>query len=375
MGKLVYLDTQDYIRLHNQSGPANELDAVNRIASYARCAEIAALYSVYSLAEFVTKPSEDFVGERRERGKLLKELCGHNSLPYPTDLDHRRGRYGKNLWLSSELLGRKVRDIFSGIPKAAISHFRTDTSRVNRAERRRLSSRQGFIEEMKAQGITWRNFEIDIDRTRFPSAFIERRLIQRLIWGEVNLEYVAKVFVDDLGDPERYADTTYWSAAVEDRAELLRMRGSAIAEPFLAFQEKARERKEIIARLDAAKSTLRAELRKAGYSSQQIKNEIRRYVPTDTVPPVDIGEFLKPLEKLMPQYRYAHVSHYMRKIVDDAFDVAPNDAGDLYHLIYAYDVDVFRCDSKMWSIFGDFEPFKGKLYKSAEAALEALNDA
>jgi hypothetical protein len=64
------------------------------------------------------------------------------------------------------------------------------------------------------------------------------------------------------------------------------------------------------------------------------------------------------------QERVGHFEVYFRHIIKSPESFRRSDMMDLLHMCYAYDVDLFRCDKKMFEIFREYIPFRGKLVRS-----------
>ena len=102
---IVYLDTQDYIRLFNETdgGPAHGI--LDQILAFRDRGEITICYSWVIMLEFITRPTDEFREERIRRGQLVKEICGPNAFPYITELKHGVRFPNNGMWFSR--CGRK----------------------------------------------------------------------------------------------------------------------------------------------------------------------------------------------------------------------------------------------------------------------------
>ena len=84
MALIVYLDTQDYINLFNESDEGPNHQVLADLLEHRDRGEIVIGFSFATILEFITKPDAANRRERVRRGQLVKDICGPNAFPYPT---------------------------------------------------------------------------------------------------------------------------------------------------------------------------------------------------------------------------------------------------------------------------------------------------
>ena len=84
MALIIYLDTQDYIKLFNEPTEGPNHQVLTDLLAYRDRGEIVIGFSFATIMEFITKPDAANRRERVRRGQLIKDICGPNAFPYPT---------------------------------------------------------------------------------------------------------------------------------------------------------------------------------------------------------------------------------------------------------------------------------------------------
>ena len=84
MPRIIYLDTQDYIKLFNEPNAGPNHQVLTDLLAYRDRGEIVLGFSFATILEFITRPDAANRRERVRRGQLIKDICGPNAFPYPT---------------------------------------------------------------------------------------------------------------------------------------------------------------------------------------------------------------------------------------------------------------------------------------------------
>ena len=105
---VVYLDTQDYIRLFNEPDDGPNHAILRQLMEHRGRGEIVIGYSWVIMLEVITRPTEEFRDERVRRGQLVKDICGLHAFPFYADF--RLGaRFPNNgQWISGKNGGKAI---------------------------------------------------------------------------------------------------------------------------------------------------------------------------------------------------------------------------------------------------------------------------
>jgi predicted nucleic acid-binding protein len=82
----LHLDTSDYSAMYRAVPGTDQARVRDRLLELARSGRIEIGLSHHVVFELLQKAEPQFREDRLERARLLKELCGQNAFPYPTDL-------------------------------------------------------------------------------------------------------------------------------------------------------------------------------------------------------------------------------------------------------------------------------------------------
>ena len=97
---IIYLDTQDYIRLFNEpaGGPYHAI--LDQLLVLRDQGDIVIGYSWAIMLEFITRPTDEFREERVRRGQLVKDICGRNAFSYFSQLKQGARFPNNGFWIA-----------------------------------------------------------------------------------------------------------------------------------------------------------------------------------------------------------------------------------------------------------------------------------
>jgi hypothetical protein len=213
---VVYLDTQDFYNL------SREQDTLNSIYEYlireCELENILIGYSFPLVFELLRHYDEQHKPERLRIARFVKQLCGNNAFPYPTDLASGAKFPNDGVWMPGDAL-----ETFAPaeLEKRIISSFRNTLSedpRVNRKLRRKLGSRSGLKDVMNS--IPMR----PLTKNDFPDIpiyddILNGRFIQRYIEGKISSHLLSNALTKWLTDPEHAIQIWYEYANLSNPLE------------------------------------------------------------------------------------------------------------------------------------------------------------
>ncbi len=173
---MIYLDTQDYIRLFNDDLDSPNHAILDRLIGYRDSGQISIGFSFHIVAEFITKPNAENRLERVRRGELIKSICGLNAFPPMTELAKGK-RFPTQSWITADdrrvVSAAKLKKI---VRDTAEELIRKNPS-LNRAQRRKLLRNGGVEEFLRQKGQSWGS-----KRSHFKDFLVSDEIIQSGIW-------------------------------------------------------------------------------------------------------------------------------------------------------------------------------------------------
>ncbi|WP_456389371.1 hypothetical protein [Profundibacter sp.] len=183
MASLVYLDTQDYIKIFNEAATGPNNLVLNELLKARDCGEIVIGFSFVTIMEFITKPDLSNRAERVRRGELIARVCGKNAFPYITDMANGATFPNGGNWMLHS--GEKVISARS-FRKRMRREFELQIAKqnVNRHIRRKLLRNGSMDELFKQSGTVWGRKRSDWGDIPVSDEFIESRVVERFFKGQ-----------------------------------------------------------------------------------------------------------------------------------------------------------------------------------------------
>jgi len=350
---LVYLDTQDFIKLHNHPDWTESQKFFNIVDTLGVAGKVKFGFSYLHVVEFLTKPAPEWLDERLARARLIKRVCGTNAFPYPTDLSQGRHFPNDGYWMPLSAFQDIYSTSFDSM-LAKMAKVELKELPVNRKARRRFLNKK-FLFEFMAKNIPASGFQ----RAHFgplpiSDDFLRGRYLERYIRGEIDEKALKDALTRSFSDPEEFCRLFYIYKNEEDMAK--KMFRSAQA-TIVNLEKEAEIFACSLSRMRQQRDSARKALRQKGFPEQKVRALTRVKIPS----PNNFDLDQKRLAKLFGEERLYHLNLYFRGVLSGKFKPCQSDFGDLFHFFYAYDCDIFRCDLKMKSIMDSCPAFQDKL--------------
>ena len=351
---IVYLDTQDYIRLFNEpdSGPAHMV--LDQILAFRDRGDIVMGYSWVIMLEFITRPSDDFREERIRRGQLVKDICGPNAFPFFSDFKSGARFPNNGIWISCRDGKLVTAKWFRHQMEKQYLETLAEQKGLNRAQRRRLKAPSAMQQLLRDSTSTWGTKREDFKGFPVSDELIESGVMTRFMKGRCSDVEFEKRINSWLSDPAEFSRIVYDYA---DKPNLL----DEFLGPSLDKMEGAmRQMQESIRNFGELKDSVkqhRQSLVDVGFD----KRTARRLTTPVKWPTFDPSDAVKKIEGHIGEGRAAHIGHYMLKASQKDYNFKRSDFMDIMQMCYVQDCDLFRCDKAMADLYRDYEPFAGKL--------------
>ena len=368
MALIIYLDTQDYIKLFNEPADGPNHQVLTKLLAYRDRGEIVIGFSFATVMEFITKPDAANRFERVRRGQLIKYICGPNAFPYPTNIPKGASFPNNGMWIFSA--GEKVmsaEECRKIIRETYLDELKT-LEGLNRRTKRQLGRKISMRELIHKTEFTWGRKRSDWGEFPVSDEIIESRIVERFMKGQCSDCEFEKRINAWISDPAEYSRliydyanqpniiTKYFGKSTDEIERVL----GTIQDVVSRFQQ-----------INDHNLKTRTSLIEAGMD----KSEARKLTKKISVPTMDSETFGAKLEAVLGKGRAGHFGHYMERILKSGYAFKRSDIMDLFQMCYAYDCDLFRCDVAMASTFRDFKPFQGKLverFVELPARIDAL---
>lgn len=351
---VVYLDTQDYIRLFNEQGHGPAHEVLDQLLALRSKGFIVIGYSWAIMLEFITRPTDEYREERVRRGQLVKDICGRNAFPFYTDLK-RGARFPNNgYWLT----GRNGKLLTAGWFRREMERQYLTTlaeqQGLNRSQRRRLRTPSAMRQLLRENTSTWGSKRSDFKGFPVSDELIDSGVLTRFLKGRCSdAEFEERV-------NRWFSDSSEFSRIAYDYADhpnlLDEFFGPSLKKiegALLGMQEASRNFDEI----GQAIQSRRQDLIRMGFD----KRKARELTPPHKRPTFDPTDVVRKLEELIGKGRVEHFGHYFLKASRKGYKFQRSDIMDVMQMCYVSDCDFFRCDKAMADLYKDFEPFAGKL--------------
>ena len=356
MALIIYLDTQDYIKLFNEPTEGPNHQVLTDLLAYRDRGEIVIGFSFATIMEFITKPDAANRRERVRRGQLIKDICGPNAFPYPTAIPKGASFPNDGMWMFGR--GEKLMSArqFRGQMHAALSEELAKTGGLNRKQRRQLGRKASIVELMRKTGSTWGRKRSDWGDFPVSDELLQSRIVERFVKGQCSDGEFEERINAWLSDPAEYSRIVYDYA---DQPNVIAKCFGKATDDIERLVATLQDAVFSIQRLNDHMLKARVDLVEAGID----KSEARKRTKQFAIPEPDPKTFGPELEAVLGKGRVEHFRHYIARVLKPGYTFNRSDVMDLFQMCYAYDCDLFRCDKDMAYTFRSFEPFKGKLVK------------
>ncbi|PIW31134.1 MAG: hypothetical protein COW30_00415 [Rhodospirillales bacterium CG15_BIG_FIL_POST_REV_8_21_14_020_66_15] len=360
---ILYLDTQDYINLFNEPDDGPKHCVLAELLSHCDRGEIVIGFSFATVMEFITKPDVTNRPERVRRGQLIKDICGPNAFPYPSDISKGASFPNGGMWMFSAKEKAVTATKFRQGMHKILQEELAKVEGVNRKQRRELGRRNGMVELIRKINPTWGRKRSDWGDFPVSDELVESRILERFMKGECgDREFEARIN-DWLSDPAEFSRIVYDYA---DQPNLIdKWFGGAtdeIEQAVITLQNAVNSLQEQNEKMRRDRTIL--------IENGMGKSEARKLTKRLSLPEPDT--FGEKLEAILGKGRAGHFRHYLMQVLKSGHKFKRSDMMDLSQMCYAYDCDLFRCDKAMANTFRDYEPFNGKLVGRFEELPERI---
>lgn len=351
---IIYLDTQDYIKIFNERGNGQNQKILEKLLEYRDRGEILIGFSFVIMLEFITKPDEKNRHERVRRGQLVKQICGPNAFPSLMDMGRGSSFPNAGRWMfSHEENVISARDFKDKMKSMFIKSVNED-ERFNRKQRRKILRMKDHSSLLGQIGEVWGRKRSDYGDLPISDEFIKDRVFERFLKGDITEEDFENRITLWLSDPAEYSRIIYDYAKFPNVIEKYYGDSISSIEHNLIILQDTTFR---IRQLNNLLMNIRNRLIDTGID----KNTARKMTKKFDYQEYDMSAILSEIESKIGSGRGGHFHHYMRRAVNPEYTFKKSDIMDLLQMCYAYDCDLFRCDKAMANTFKMYEPFRGKL--------------
>ena len=354
MTLIIYLDTQDYIKLFNEpaNGPNHQILA--DLLAFRDRGEIVIGYSFANIVEFITKPDAANRGERVRRGQLIKDICARNAFPYPGALPERITFPNNGTWMLGS--GEKVmsaRQFRKQMHETLLEELAKKEG-LNRKQRRQLGRKASMTDLVRRTGSTWGRKRSDWGNFPVSDELIQSRIVERFMKGECSDREFEERMNAWFSDPAEYSRIVYDYA---DQPNIIAKYFGDSTDKIERVMETIQDAVSIVQELNEQMLIVRADLVEAGIAKSEARDMTRQF----SIPKTDLDTIGPKLEVELGTGRSGHFQHYFERVLKPGHVFKRSDVMDMFQMCYAYDCDLFRCDKAMANTFRNFEPFQGKL--------------
>lgn len=354
MTLIIYLDTQDYIKLFNEPDDGPNHRVLTKLLKYRDRGDIIIPFSFAIILEFITKPDAANRHERVRRGQLVKDICGPNAFPFPSEMPEVISFPNNGIWMHSSKDKLITAKQFRKRLHIQLVDGLKDIEGLNRNKRRQLSRKGSLAELSRSIGSTWGRKRSDWGDIPVSDEFIQSRILERFIKGQCSDREFEQRINSWFSDPAEYSRIVY---DYQDQPNVI---DHIFGESIDKIERQAQNLQEVVRNIREFNEEIikhRADLVAAGFS----KSEARKVTKQFSFPKQNYTAFESELEMTIGKGRARHISHYIARLLKPNYNFKRSDMMDLFQMCYAYDCDLFRCDKSMASTFRTFEPFQGKL--------------
>jgi len=354
MPLIIYLDTQDYIKLFNEPEDGPNHRVLADLLAYRDSGEIVMGFSFATIMEFITKPDITNRPERVRRGQLIKNICGPNAFPYVSDLARGATFPNGGKWMfSSHDKIVSAKSFKRDMHKVLLDEL-AKVEGLNRQQRRKFGRKTSLADLMRNHGSTWGRNRSDYGNFPVSDEIVKSRILERFMKGQCSDAEFEMRMNAWLSDPAEFSRIAYDYA---DKPNMIESVFGKSTDDIERIVKTIQDMAASFQRLNETQIKTRASLVEAGMN----KSEARKLTKKISLPEPDLDKPNEKLEAALGKGRVGHLNHYLKQAMKPGYAFKRSDVMDLMQMCYAYDCDPFRCDKAMANTFRDFEPFKGKL--------------
>lgn len=365
MPLIIYLDTQDYIKLFNEPDDGPKHCVLAKLLSHRDRGEIIIGFSFATIMEFITKPDVANRPERVKRGQLIKDICGPNAFPYPSDIPKGASFPNGGMWMFSAGEKAVTATKFRHEMHKVLQEELAKVEGLNRRQRRELGRRGGMVELNRKIGSTWGRKRSDWGDFPVSDELIESRTVERFMKGECSDREFEERINAWLSDPAEYSRIVY------DYADHPNVIDKFFGEATDKIEQAVITLQDAVNNLQAQNEKMLSD-RTILIETGMVKSKARKLTKQFPLPEPEPETFGERLEAELGKGRVGHFRHYLVQVLKSGYKFKRSDMMDLSQMCYAYDCDLFRCDKAMANTFRDYEPFNGKLVESFEELPELI---
>lgn len=335
----IYLDNQDYSRLYR---PPNEKYEALRglLLDYADRGTATFHFSLWSIYEFLQPSDGKYRADRRSRASFISKICRGHALPYYADDIADRKTY-PGIWIPIETVEKVKLDFEVMLNEKLFEKLK------NRDQRRRLknaSFRKNAFNQYFVGNAFERSSQVQLG---LSNKLVSLAPFSRRFRGEIGDHDLTMALLEMMSDPQYFYE--YWDS------------GNSIENPF---------RVSILKLADSLRLTINVmrtnylniiKLKKSTADGRRrFYDKLRASSLPDSLKRIAAEKFPKPMEvlsieemtsEILNTPKLAYLVTYFSKTIADNFNLDTGDFGDLMHLFHTKDVDLMRCDKKMFNIF------------------------
>jgi len=351
---ILYLDTQDYIRLFNEAGDGPAHEILDQLLVYRDRGDIVIGYSWAIMLEFITRPTDEFREERVRRGQLVKDICGRNAFPFYSDLKQGACFPNNGIWITGRDGKLMTAKSFRRQMERQYLETLAEQQGLNRAQRRRLKTPSAMRQMLRENTSTWGTKREDFQGFPVSDELIESGVLTRFLKGRCSDAEFEERINRWFSDPAEFSRIAYDYA---DKPNLLdEFFGSSLDKMEAALQQ-LQEASRNLDDLGKKIREQRQNLIDMGFD----KRTARRLTTPPQTPTLDPSDVVRKIEDYTGEGRAGHIGHYMLKASQKSYRFKRSDFMDIMQMCYVSDCDLFRCDKAMADLYGNYEPFAGKL--------------
>ncbi|MEO8241305.1 MAG: hypothetical protein ABI832_03280 [bacterium] len=352
---VVYLDTQDYVNIQHRRDNTANASVLNYLLTKVADGDIIIPYSPMIVLEFLTRPGSGLGEDRAERGRILKEFCGLNTFAMEFGKPNDSLRSDGN-WIGEDLTkGISLKPLLQKYINEARAAIISQSS-LNRKARRQLSNDRFVWKYLRTVNPTFGRKKEDFDPIPVSQEFLDGRFMERYLRGEISESTVHEAFSKWMTDPEEFCRIYYEYNNSPNAID--HFFGKTIKS--LGDASKKAE--------DLCKEIIESQKLRLSLRQDIIASGVEKRAAVKMTPPFKSNYNLESLrEKTDMTFGVGKGDHfltYFLAILKGKTSWLSSDFGDLFHFIYAYKCDLFRCDKKMASIMAECPAFSGKLVAS-----------
>jgi hypothetical protein len=338
----LHLDTSDYAGMCRAAAGTLQARIRDQLVELSENGQIEIGLSYHVVFELLQKAEPKYREGRLARAECLRQLCGSDAFPYPSDLGQGYGFSKDGLWVPRIYLNEIDIDRLVRLVREGITHSPV----LPRHVRRMLSNQSGFVSFVRDHPQQFRSLARELWPLEFGWSFVEDGDLRRYILGYMTRDVANKTLRTYITDPTSFYEIWY-EKYHRDNPALIRRDAIAIKITVMLNELKGMLDETSKIRLDVDRllkvapdmSELSAEDRA---NLLRLKQEIRDFR----------GEITSPEEMAkLPAWREMAgeegsiiAAQIFYALYREQRDLRESDAIDLIHAMYLPHADLWRGD-------------------------------